>query len=85
MLSSVLRSPAAARVNIQIMRAFVRLRHLMATPGELAQQLAKLAETVDLHDAQIKAVIDALRHLTTTTKRPREMGYHTIHRESKSE
>ena len=38
MLSSVLRSPIAARVNIEIMRAFVRLRRLMATPGELAQQ-----------------------------------------------
>jgi hypothetical protein len=42
MLSSVLRSPEAARVNVEIMRAFVRLRRLLATPGELVEQIAKL-------------------------------------------
>jgi ORF6N domain len=52
MLSSVLRSATAARVNVEIMRAFVRLRRLLATPGELAQQIAKLAETVDLHTSK---------------------------------
>jgi hypothetical protein len=56
MLSSALRSPTAVRVNIEIMRAFVRLRRLMATPGELVQQLTKLAETVQLHDHQIKVI-----------------------------
>ena len=38
------------------MRAFVRLRRLLATPGELAQQLTRLAESVELHDDQIKAI-----------------------------
>jgi len=38
MLSSVLRSPTAVRVNIEIMRTFVRLRRLMATPGELVER-----------------------------------------------
>jgi hypothetical protein len=52
MLSSVLKS----RVNIEIMRTFVRLRRLMATPGELVEQLTKLAETVRLHDDQIKVI-----------------------------
>jgi hypothetical protein len=46
MLSSVLRSPTAVRVNIEIMRTFIRLRRLMATPGELVEQLTRLAETV---------------------------------------
>jgi len=50
MLSSVLRSPTAVNVNIAIMRTFVRLRRLLATPGELVQQLTELAETVKLHD-----------------------------------
>ncbi len=45
MLSSVLKSPTAVRVNIEIMRAFVRLRRLMATPGDLVEQIRKLAET----------------------------------------
>ncbi len=48
MLSSVLRSPTAVRVNIEITRTFVRLRRLMATPGELVEQLTRLAETVRL-------------------------------------
>lgn len=56
MLSSVLRSPTAVRVNIELVRIFVRLRRLMATPGELAKQLTRLAETVQLHDQQIKSI-----------------------------
>ena len=63
MLSSVLRSETAVRVNIEIMRAFVRLRRLLATPGELVAQLQKLAETVQLHDAQIKAIADVLQKM----------------------
>jgi hypothetical protein len=63
MLSSVLRSRMAARVNVEIMRAFVRLRRLLATPGELVEQIAKLGETVQLHDDQIKAVVQVLRQM----------------------
>ncbi len=63
MLSSVLRSPTAARVNVEIMRAFVRLRRLLATPGELVEQITKLGETVQLHDDQIKTVIQVLRQM----------------------
>jgi hypothetical protein len=74
MLSSVLRSRIAVQVNIEIMRAFVRLRRLLATPGELITQLQKLAETVQLHDTQIKAIVDVLRKMMepppdTTPKR----------------
>jgi hypothetical protein len=79
MLSSVLRSPTAARVNIEIMRAFVRLRRLLATPGELAQQLTRLAETVELHDDQIKAIADVLKKMMSSPTPP-EIGFHTIHR-----
>jgi hypothetical protein len=63
MLSSVLRSDTAVRVNIEIMRAFTRLRRLFATPGELVAQIQRLAETAQVHDAQIKAVTDALRKM----------------------
>ncbi len=63
MLSSVLRSATAARVNVEIMRAFVRLRRLLATPGELVEQLRRLAESVQLHDEQIRAVADVLRRM----------------------
>lgn len=63
MLSSVLRSETAVRVNIAIMRAFVRLRRLLATPGDLVTQLQQLAETVQIHDVQIKTIIDALQKM----------------------
>lgn len=82
MLSSVLRSPMAARVNIEIMRAFVRLRRLMATPGELAQQLARVAETVDLHDEQIKAIAEVLKQLMAEPPSRKPMGFHTVHKKT---
>jgi hypothetical protein len=63
MLSSVLRSPRAVQVNIAIMRAFVRMRRLIGTPGELVSQLNELAKTVQLHDSQIAAIADVLRRL----------------------
>jgi ORF6N domain len=63
MLSSVLRSPVAVRVNVEIMRAFVRIRRLLATPGELVSQLQQLAETVQLHDSQIRDIAEVLRKM----------------------
>jgi hypothetical protein len=66
MLSSVLRSPTAARVNVEIMRAFVRLRRLLATPGELVEQITKLGETVRLHDDQIKTIVQVLQKMMET-------------------
>ena len=71
MLSSVLRSPRAIQVNIEIMRAFVRLRRLLATNAEFAR---KLAELESKYDAQFKVVFDAIRELmkppSPGTKRP---------------
>jgi hypothetical protein len=77
MLSSVLKSPTAVRVNIEIMRAFVRLRRLMATPGDLVEQIRKLAETVQLHDNDIKVISRVLQQMiekpVATT---RQIGFH---------
>lgn len=70
MLSSVLRSPQAVKVNIEIMRAFVRLRRLLATPGDLVTQLKRLAETVELHDDQIKAITAVLRRMMEPSPKP---------------
>jgi hypothetical protein len=78
MLSSVLRSPTAVRVNIEIMRTFVRLRRLMATPGELVEQLTRLAETVQLHDKEIKAIAQVLNRMMARPVEPtRRIGFHT--------
>lgn len=60
MLSSVLRSEQAIQVNIEIMRAFVKLRRLLATNAELARKLAALESK---YDAQFKVVFDAIREL----------------------
>ena len=77
MLSSVLKSPTAVRVNIEIMRAFVRIRQLMATPGELVEQLTKLKETVQLHDGQIRAIAQVLQQMMEKPVGPqRRIGFH---------
>ncbi len=60
MLSSVLRSERAAQVNIAIMRAFVRLREMLATHRELAQKLELMEQR---YDAQFRVVFDAIRAL----------------------
>jgi hypothetical protein len=60
MLSSVLRSPRAVRVNIEIMRAFVRLREVLASHADLARKLAQLETR---YDQQFKVVFDAIRAL----------------------
>ena len=79
MLASVLRSAEAARVNVEIIRVFVRLRRLLATPGEVVEQLAKLAEMVHLHDDQIKAIAQVLRQLMDKPAEPRKgrIGFHS--------
>lgn len=76
MLSSVLRSERAVEVNIGIMRAFVRLRQLIASSAELARKLAALERN---YDAQFKVVFDAIRELMSPTppRNAREMGFHT--------
>jgi hypothetical protein len=60
MLSSVLRSPRAVQVNIEIMRAFVRLRQILQSNSELARKLAALEKK---YDAQFRVVFDAIREL----------------------
>ena len=81
MLSSVLRSPRAIAVNIEIMRAFVRLRELLASHAGLA---GRLKEIESKYDKQFAIVFDAIRKLMEPTKDPvREMGFHTLIRKKK--
>jgi phage regulator Rha-like protein len=63
MLSSVLRSRRALQVNIAIMRAFVKLREILSTHKELAQNLAELERKIESHDKEIKAIFEAIRQL----------------------
>jgi hypothetical protein len=76
MLSSVLRSERAVRVNIEIMRTFVRLRQWLVTHADLARKLEALEQK---YDAQFKVVFDAIRRLMAPPRKTkREIGFHTL-------
>lgn len=68
MLSSVLRSERAVQVNIAIMRAFVKLREMLASHRDLARRLDEMEKQ---YDEQFKAVFDAIRELMKPAKRSR--------------
>ena len=81
MLSSVLRSERAVKVNIAIMRAFVRLREVLDTNRELARRFADLEHRVGKHDEEIAAIIEAIRQLIAPAEKPeREIGFHVRER-----
>lgn len=74
MLSSILNSPRAIKVNIEIMRVFSKLRKLLATHADVERKIAQLEKK---YDAQFKAVFDAIRELMIPPE-PREknkIGY----------
>jgi ORF6N domain-containing protein len=73
MLSTVLNSERAIQVNIEIMRAFVRLRQLLASNTELARKMDALEKK---YDAQFKVVFDAIRQLMTPPEpNKRKIGF----------
>jgi hypothetical protein len=77
MLSSVLKSKRAVKVNIAIMRAFVKLRQTLDANRQLAQKFSELEERVEKHDDEIAAILEAIRQLMTPPERPRrEIGFH---------
>ena len=74
MLSSVLRGERAAKVNVEVMRAFVRLRSLLASHAGLARKLDALEAR---YDAQFKVVFDAIRELMAPpVPKRRKLGFH---------
>jgi hypothetical protein len=73
MLSAVLRSLRAIQVSIEIVRAFVRLRRLLATNADLSRRLATLEKK---YDAKFSVVFDAIRELMAPpTKTKRTIGF----------
>jgi len=69
MLSSVLNSPRAVKVNIEIMRAFVRLRQILGNHADLARKMAALEQK---YDAQFRVVFDAIRQLMAPPEPPKD-------------
>jgi hypothetical protein len=86
MLSGLLNSPRAIAVNVEIMRAFVRLRQMISSNVDLARKLAALEKKCDV---QFKIVFDAIRELMTpieesTPAHKREVGFHTLLKPARS-
>ena len=72
MLSSVLNSEKAAEVNIQIMRAFVKLRKVLAANKDLTYLFKELKHKVDQHDVEIGLIIKAIEKMISAEKRPKK-------------
>jgi phage regulator Rha-like protein len=81
MLANVLNSERAAQTSVQVVRAFVKLRQMLASNAELARKLDAMEKK---YDAQFKVVFDAIRKLMSPpeTKR-REIGFHVKHEDDK--
>ena len=72
MLSSVLSTKRAIHVNIEIMRAFVRLRQMLASNTELSNRLNELESK---YDRQFKVVFEAIRQLMSPTPTQKQIGF----------
>ena len=76
MLSSILNSEQAIKINIAIMRAFVKLREMLSTNKELAYKFAELERKIEKHDEEIKAIFDAIRQLMASPEpKKRKIGF----------
>lgn len=72
MLSSVLKSPRAIAVNVEIMRAFVQLREMLASNRELKHKLDELERRLGAHDQAIASILSAIRELMSPPEPPKK-------------
>jgi hypothetical protein len=80
MLANVLRSETAISASIQVVRAFIRLREMLVSHGELSKRLNALEKKYDI---QFKAVFDAIRELMTPLeKEQRRIGFRSGYKKS---
>lgn len=77
MAASVLNTPLAVEASIYVVRAFVRLREILATNQELAQKLDQLEKKITTHDQAIVGILKAIRELMTpaTPAKKRKIGF----------
>lgn len=76
MAASVLSSPKAVEMSILVVRAFVRIRQLLASNRQLAAKLNELEHKVAAHDKNIVALVHAVRRLMTVPEKPkRKIGF----------
>jgi hypothetical protein len=83
MLASVLNSEVAIQASVRVVRAFVRLREMVAANAQLAGKLSDLERRLDSHDEAIIGLFAALKRLLEPAAKPkREIGFHV--RESRA-
>ncbi len=76
MLSGVLRSQYAIQVNIQIMRAFVKMRKLLSSHKQLSKKLEELEKKITQHDESILTIFEAIKQLIEPPKKStRKIGF----------
>jgi hypothetical protein len=73
MLSSVLNSKTAIKMNVEIMRAFVKLRTLVENQTALLRKLGELEGRVDKHNKQIQGIIEAIKSLVSVSSKPQRL------------
>ena len=77
MLSSILSSKRAIRVNIQIMRTFTRLREIITSNRKIRQKLTQLEKRINKNDNEISSIFEAIRQLTAIPEKPkRKVGFY---------
>ena len=75
MAANVLRAPRAVQMSVYVVRAFVRLRHMLASHADLARKLEELEKR---YDAQFRIVFDAIRQLMKNPETKRgQIGFRT--------
>ena len=77
MAATVLNSPRAIQMSVLVVRAFVRLREMLATNKELAEKVRELEKRLDTHDQSIQQIIAAIKVLMQPSPKPlKRIGFH---------
>jgi len=84
MAASILNAPRAIEASIFVVRAFVKLREMLATHKELAQKLLELEQRLEDHDEHIQTIFNAIRQLMTKTESPRKKIGFTVKEKQKA-
>jgi phage regulator Rha-like protein len=78
MVASVLNTRRAVELSVYVVRAFIKLREMLATHRELARKLAQLEKRMEGHDDEITAIFEAIRQLMEPEEKPaKRIGFHS--------
>lgn len=75
LLDTSLHSKRAIQVNIAIMRAFIRLKQVLATHKEVSRKLRELEQRMDRTDSQVQQIFDAIRKMIEPGTKPKKIGF----------